>query len=193
MPVQITSWTYPTVFYVLFFAWPLAVPAVFLLEPKLEPSVLDWVFAMTQFALVVGSFVLIQWRCSSWAITYWQAIGAKSMGLESGCVNITIVYMLPMLFLYHIKFFCIAAASLFLGREMAQVATLDMVKNKLDRRYPYAKVRQLLKDGKMPGPDLFSRFDRVEQQKQVKAVRGDDAADALADAFEQMEQDHHRE
>ena len=136
MPVPITSWTYPTVFYTLFFAIPLA-PAIVFFDPKLEPSMVDWVIVVTQFVLFVGSFVLIQWRCSSWAISYWQAIGAKTVGLESGCINITIVYMLPLLFLYHIKFFCIALASLFLGRWVAQVATLDLVKNKLARRYPY--------------------------------------------------------
>lgn len=187
--MPITSWTYPTVFYTLFFGIPLAGPVVFLLDPKLEPGVLDWVYAMTQFVLVVGSFVLIQWRCSSWAISYWQAIGAKSVGLESGCVNITIVYMLPMLFLYHIKFFCIAVASFFLGRGMAQVATLDMVKNKLVRRFPYAEVRQMLHKGEVPGPDFFARLEKTETRK-VQAARGDDAADALAEAFEQLEDDH---
>ncbi len=192
--MPITRPVYPIVFYFFLFLIPFAGPLILELDQVDRPSApgastLDWVIASLWSAAWIGSYVFIHARCSSWAVSYWDAIGAQSVALESGCVNITVIYIMPMLFLYHIKYFCVAVASLFLGRGMAQVATLDMVKNKLVRRFPYAEVRRMLKNGEVPGRDFFARFEKTQTQK-VQAARGDDAADALAEAFEQMEDDH---
>jgi hypothetical protein len=123
VPVRISRPFYPTIFYLIFFAFPFLWAVV---DTRLRTS--DWVIASLESLALVASFVFIQWRCSSWAMGYWTAIGARCVALESGCINATLIYIFPILLIFHIQFFVIAVISLFRGRAYAQVATLNFVR-----------------------------------------------------------------
>ena len=188
MPLEITKPVYPTVFYFFLFLIPLVGPAIETLEPTNphnQVTALDWLFALAFSAFWVGGFFFIQWRCSSWAASYWDAIGAKSVGMESGCVNVSVFYILPMLFWYHLKFLGISVGSLFSGQATAQIATLDLVRSKLPKWYPYDEVVSMIKAGITPEADYFDQFDPEAMRQRRKAA----TADAAAEAFEQMRDD----
>ena len=173
LPMQITSSTYPCVFYFFFFGAPFLGPLLAELDAMdrgggAGATTNDWIIASLFTAAFIASFVFIQWRCSSWAISYWRAIGVKSASAESGCVNITVFYVLPMLLIFHIVFFVIALLSLFIGRGRAQVVTLKVAELDLDPHYPYKRVRQLLLAGDVPGPDTVLTDDQIEAEQKTK-------------------------
>jgi hypothetical protein len=101
-------------------------------------------------AAFIASFVFTQWRCSSWAVSYWDALGTRCVALESGCINITLVYIFPLMMVFHIWFFVTALLSLIRGRAHAQVATLNFIKSSLREDYPYDEVKRLLYSGEKP-------------------------------------------
>jgi hypothetical protein len=145
IPVPITRPVYPTVFYFILFTFPFLT-----LAGNNKPTTKDWIVVSTISAALIASFIFIQWRCSSWAVSYWDALGAKCVSLESGCINITLVYIFPLLFVYHVWFFVVAVRSLSRGRAHAQVATLKFIKNLLSEYYPYEEAIRLLYAGETP-------------------------------------------
>lgn len=142
VPVPITRQTYPIVFYVILFTFPFL-----LLIGDKKPATSDWISASIVSVVLAASFVFIQWRCSSWAMSYWDAIGARCLSLETGCVNITILYIFPVLLVYHVSFLVKALLSLSRGRTYAQLATLDFARDSLPKEYPYREVKRLLLSG----------------------------------------------
>ena len=149
IPIPVSRPVYPIVFYFFLFTFPF----LFLLDEK-KPSSEELVAAVVASVLLVASFVFIQWRCSSWAVSYWGALGARCVALESGCINITLVYIIPLLMVYHMRFFITALLSIFLGRAYAQVATLNFIKSLLVEGYPYEEVKSLLLTGEKPRLDM---------------------------------------
>jgi hypothetical protein len=145
IPVPITRPIYPSAFYFMLFISPFLA-----LAGNNKPTTTEWIVASTISAALIASFVFIQWRCSSWAVSYWDALGAKCVSLESGCINITLLYIFPLLLFYHLRFFATAVRSLFLGRAHAQVATLNFIKPLLVVNYPYEEAKRLLYAGEKP-------------------------------------------
>jgi hypothetical protein len=145
IPVPITRPVYPTAFYFILFTFPFLT-----LVGNNKPTTTEWIVTSTISVALIASFIFIQWRCSSWAVSYWDALGAKCVSLESGCINITLFYIFPLLLFYHVRFFVIAVRSLFRGRAHAQVATLNFIKGLLVAEYPYEEAKRLLYAGETP-------------------------------------------
>jgi len=154
IPTTISPPIYPSVFYFFLFTSPLLVmPSIWASASYSPPTAVRLTMIGSLSAVLIASYVFIQWRCSSWAIGFWGALGARCVQLESGCVNFTLVYIFPLLLIYHIRFFIIALRSLIRGRGHAQVATLDLAKRSLPPGYPYEEVKRMLLAGIVPGPN----------------------------------------
>jgi hypothetical protein len=83
--------------------------------------------------LVVG-FV---WRaCSTRACSYWGGLKIVSASNMSGCANITILYLLPILAVMYILSLVVATLSLWKGRQWAGHQWVSLVNWHYYRRWP---------------------------------------------------------
>ena len=114
LPVPINGRVYAVVFLFLFFTWPL----IGLIDPYLATDGILIVVGLC--VATVSSYVLTYVRCSSNVMSYWSGLCIVSGVWMTGIVNITLVIIFPLLFIFHSIAFLFALMSLIAGRKFAQ-------------------------------------------------------------------------
>jgi hypothetical protein len=111
-----TSWLYAGLFLILLFAWP-----AFLAE-TLPSHQLAMVFVLNA---AVAIFVMYQ--CSSIELSFFRGLDIIAARSMSGCANITLIYLPPLLAVVYLiaVFHCII--SLFRGRTYSQDRWIRLV------------------------------------------------------------------
>jgi hypothetical protein len=129
--VPTTGRVYAVVFCFFLFTWP-----VILLD---APRV-----ALVTFLLMVASYIVNYWRCSSHALTYWQGLCTVAASLMGGCVNVTVFVELTVLTWIHWRSFALTLISFAAGRTYAQRRFLRLCHRACQKRFDLAAAESLI-------------------------------------------------
>lgn len=122
IPVPTNGRTYTTVFVIFLFFWPLFL-FTSMIDNKRHPS--NPTFAVcVLIALMIASYILNYVRCSSPQLSYWGGLCVVAGFWRSGCVQITALIILPLLFAIHFWMTIISVASFVSGKATAENAFL---------------------------------------------------------------------
>ncbi len=111
-----TSWLYAGLFLVLLFAWP-----VFLSET------LDQRLLAVAFIVNAALAIFVIYQCSSMELSFFRGLDIISGRSMSGCANITIVYLFPLLLVVYLVALFHCLISVFRGRLYAQQRWIRVV------------------------------------------------------------------
>jgi hypothetical protein len=110
------SWLYSGIFWLIVLAWPR-----FLKEPFGESCF--WLVLLVDSATAL--FVI--YRCSSKELNFVHGIDVVAASSMSGCANITIIYLPPLLVVVYLIALYYSVVSLFVGRAYSQRRWLALV------------------------------------------------------------------
>lgn len=135
IPFPTTGRTYVIVFVIVLVCWPLF---GLITDRKLPTSAFIEVGVL--IAIMVCSYLLNYFRCSSTVMSYWGGLCFVSGAWRTGCVNISIFIILPLLFILHFWCIVISLISLALGGNMAERAFLKACWRFSRHGFDYPKV-----------------------------------------------------
>jgi len=119
LPLPTSGRIYAMLFVVFFFGWPLS----FLIEPNKS----NLLFFIVSCLINIVSFALNANRTTSVVISYWNGLCYISSLYMTGCVNISIFVVLPILFLVHLITFIISIIGIIVGKSFSQKNYLRLV------------------------------------------------------------------
>ena len=84
------------------------------------------------FALNTSILVATAWSISSNDLSFWRGLRLLCGSYESGCANITIIYIFPLLFFYYIKMIWATWMSLQKGKSHAENWWIETISKRLN-------------------------------------------------------------
>jgi hypothetical protein len=120
MIFPVFPWMYATASILLVLAWPHYID-----YPNLALSILT-------FTLNISIFVATTWSVSSSDLSFWRGLRLLCGSYESGCANITVIYIFPLLLFYYIKMIWITWMSFQKGKFYAENWWIETISNRLN-------------------------------------------------------------
>jgi hypothetical protein len=117
-------------FAVALFAWPLLV-----LYGVDNPSLEDYTYVFALCTAMIGSYIFTFIRTSSSVLNYWEGSCYIVGSWMTGCLNVTFVIVLPILFIVHLISLALAIISIAAGRAFAQRTFVRLVHSFSRRRF----------------------------------------------------------
>lgn len=119
IPVRVSGRTYAAIFVFFLITWPLF---LYVNDKRHAPD--PTVAVCVLIALMIASYILNYVRCSSPTLSYWVGLCVVGGFWRSGCVNLNVVVIVPVLFAIHFWILLASLASFFTGKPSAEAAFL---------------------------------------------------------------------
>ncbi len=84
------------------------------------------------FVLNTGIFIATAWSVSSSDLSFWRGLRLLCGSYESGCANITIVYIFPLLLFYYIKMTWVTWMSFQKGKSHAETWWIETISKRFN-------------------------------------------------------------
>ncbi len=114
------------------FPWMYAVGWIFLILawPRYVVYPHDALLIFT-FMLNTSIFVAVIWSVSSENLSFWRGLRLLCGSYESGCANLTVIYIFPLLLFYYLKMIWVTWMSFQKGKFHAENWWIETITNRL--------------------------------------------------------------
>lgn len=121
MIFPVFPWMYALLFVILVLAWPLYIPDYWLL----------WLCLVVNTSI----FCAVVYFSSSRDLSFWRGLKLICASYESGCANITVVYIFPLLAVYYIRMIRATWIGVRTGKQFTEQWWIEKVSHRINSRW----------------------------------------------------------